>query len=134
MSSNPSLHKIMSLWILSYSLSKFFWGIIKIQIYKTTKNLITQKLMNHIFIRDFLLPSNPFKRGQHPSSMIQNVVLHKSRRQPMKIYPIQINILSNLHKCLQDKLCTTHMTLGPPLHFVQVQICYRGHMRSTLIH
>jgi hypothetical protein len=30
MSSNTSLRKIMSLWILLYSLSKFFWGIIKI--------------------------------------------------------------------------------------------------------
>jgi hypothetical protein len=66
--------------------------------------------------------------------MIQNVVLHNSRRQPMKTCPIQINILSKLQKSLQDKLCTTHMTPGPPIHFVQVQICYRCHMRSTLIH
>jgi hypothetical protein len=91
-------------------------------------------MINNIFIRDFLLPSNTFKRGQHPPSMIQNVVLHNSRRQPTKICPIQINILSMLDKSLQDKLCTTHMTPGPPLHFVQVQICYPRHMRSTLIH
>jgi hypothetical protein len=38
--------------------------------------MIIQKLMNNIFIRDFLLPSNPFKKGQHPTLMIQNVVLH----------------------------------------------------------
>jgi hypothetical protein len=90
--------------------------------------------MNNIFIRDFFLPSNPFKRGQHPASMIQNVVLHNSHRQPMKICPIQINILSKVHNSLQDKLYTTHITLGPPLHFVQEQICYPRHMRSTLIH
>jgi hypothetical protein len=90
--------------------------------------------MNNIFIRDILLPSNPFKRGQHPLSMIQNVVLHNSHRQRVKICPIQINILSKLHKSLQDKLCTTHMTLSPPLHFVQVKICYPRHIRSTLIH
>jgi hypothetical protein len=134
MSSNTSLHKLKSMWILLYSLSRFFWGIIKIQIYKTNKNLVTQKLMNNIFIIDFLLPSNPFKRGQHLASMIQNVVFNNSHRQPAKICPIQINILSNLHKSLQDKLRTTHMTPGPPLHFVQVQICYPCHMRSTLIH
>jgi hypothetical protein len=52
----------------------------------------------------------------------------------VKTCPIQINISSKLQKSLQDKLCTTHMTLGPPLHFVQVQICYPRHMRSTLIH
>jgi hypothetical protein len=96
--------------------------------------MIIQKLMNKIFIRDFLLPSNPFKKGQHPASMIQNVMLHNSRRQPAKICPIQINILSKLQRPLQDKLCTTHMTTGPPLHFVQVKICYPRHMRSTLIH
>jgi hypothetical protein len=66
--------------------------------------------------------------------MIQNVVLHNCHRQPVKTYPIQINILSKLHKSLQDKLCTTHMTPDPPLYFVQVQICYRCHMSSTLIH
>jgi hypothetical protein len=77
-------------------------------------------MMNNIFIRDFLLPSNPFKREQHPASKIQNVVLHNSRRQPAKICPIQINILSKLDKSLQDKLGTTHMTPGPQLHFVQV--------------
>jgi hypothetical protein len=81
-----------------------------------------------------LLPSNPFKRGKHLASMIQNVVLHNSLRQPAKICPIQINILSKLHKSLQDKLCTIYMTPGPPLHFVQVQIFYTHHMRSTLIH
>jgi hypothetical protein len=80
--------------------------------------------MNNIFIREFMLPSIPFKKGQHLASMIQNVVLHNSRRQPTKTYPIQINILSKLQKSLQDKLCTTHMTLGLPLYFVQVQICY----------
>jgi hypothetical protein len=91
--------------------------------------------MNNIFIRDLLLPSNPFKKGQHPVSlMMQNVVLHNSRTQPAKPCPIQINVLSKLQKYLQDKLYTTHMTPGPPLHFVQVQICYRRHMRSTLIH
>jgi hypothetical protein len=90
--------------------------------------------MTNIFIRDFLLPSNPFKKGQHPTSMIQNVVLHNSRRQPVKICPIQINILSKLQKFLQDKLCTTHMTPDPPLRFVQVQICYPHDMKSTLIH
>jgi hypothetical protein len=63
MNSNTSLHKITSLWIPSYSLSKFFWEIMKLQIYKTNKNLITQKLTNNIFISDFLLPSNPFKSG-----------------------------------------------------------------------
>jgi hypothetical protein len=66
--------------------------------------------------------------------MIQNLVLHNSRRQPTKTCPIQINILSKLEKSLQDKLCTTHMTPGPPLYLVQVQICYRRHMTSTLIH
>jgi hypothetical protein len=66
--------------------------------------------------------------------MIQNVVLHNSRRQSVKICPIQINILSKLQKSLQDKLCTTHMTPGPQLQFVQVQICYPRHMRSKLIH
>jgi hypothetical protein len=76
--------------------------------------------MNNIFIRDFLLPFNPFKSGQHPAFIIQNIVLHNSHRQPAKICPIQINILSKLHKSLQDKLCTTHMTPGQPLHFVQV--------------
>jgi hypothetical protein len=91
-------------------------------------------MMNNIFIRDFLLPSNPFKIGQHPALMIQNVVLQNSRSQPAKICPIQINILSKIQKSLQDKLCTTHMTPDPPLHFVQVQICYPHHMRSTLIH
>jgi hypothetical protein len=90
--------------------------------------------MSNIFIRDFLLPSNPFKKGQHPASMIQNVVLHNSRRQAVKICPIQINILSKLQKNLQDKLCTTHMTPDPPLHFMQVQICYPCHMKSILIH
>jgi hypothetical protein len=80
--------------------------------------------MNNIFIRDFLLPSNPFKKGQHPASMIQNVVLHNSRRQHAKTCLIQINILSKLQKSLQDKLCTTHVTPTPPLHFMQVQICY----------
>jgi hypothetical protein len=96
--------------------------------------MIIQKLTNKIFIRDFLLPSNPFKKGQHPASMIQNIVLHNSCRQPAKICPIQINILSKLQKSLQDKLCTTHMTPGSPLHFVEVQICYPCHMRSTFIH
>jgi hypothetical protein len=90
--------------------------------------------MNNIFIRDFLLPSNPFKKGQHPTSIIQNVVLHNSRRQPVITCPIQINILSKLQKSLQDKLCTTHMIPNPPLQFVQVQICYQRYMRSTLIH
>jgi hypothetical protein len=90
--------------------------------------------MNNIFIKDFLLHYNPFKGGQHLASMIQNIVLHNSRRQHTKICPIQINILFKLPKSLQDKLCTTHMTPGPPLHFVQVQICYPRHMRSTLIH
>jgi hypothetical protein len=91
-------------------------------------------MMNNIFIRDFFLPSNPFKREQHLVSMIQNVVLHKFRRQHVKICPTQINILSNLDKSLQDKLCTTHITPGPPLHFVQVQICHLRHMKSALIH
>jgi hypothetical protein len=90
--------------------------------------------MSNIFIRDFLLPYNPFKKGQHSASMIQNVVLHNFQRQAVKIYPIQINILSKLQKTLQDKLCTTRMTPDPPLHFVQVQICYPRHMKSTLIH
>jgi hypothetical protein len=85
--------------------------------------------MNNIFIRDFLLPSNRFKKGQHPTSMIQNVVLHNSHRQPMKICPIQINILAKLQKSLQAKLCTTHMTPSLPLHFLQVQIYYPRHMR-----
>jgi hypothetical protein len=66
--------------------------------------------------------------------MIQNVVLHNSRRQRAKTCSIQINILSKLQKSLQDKLCTTHMTPRPPLQFVQLQICYQRHMRSTLIH
>jgi hypothetical protein len=70
--------------------------------------------MNNIFIRDFLLPYNPFKKG----NILQNVVLHNSHRQPMKTCPIQINILSKLQKSLQNNLCTTHMTPGPPLHFV----------------
>jgi hypothetical protein len=60
--------------------------------------MIIQKLMSNIFIRDFLLPSNPFKKGQHPASMIQNVVLHNFQRQDVKICPIQINILSKLQK------------------------------------
>jgi hypothetical protein len=95
--------------------------------------MIIKKLANNIFIRDFLLPSNPFKKGQHPALMIQNVVLLNSHRQPAKICHIQINILSQLQKSLQDKLCTTHMTPDPPLHIVQVQICYPRHMRSILI-
>jgi hypothetical protein len=90
--------------------------------------------MNNIFVRDFLLPCNPLKKGQQPASMIQNIVLHNSRRQPVKACPVQINILSKLQKSLQDKICTTHMTPGPPLHFVQVQICYQCHVRSKLIH
>jgi hypothetical protein len=91
-------------------------------------------MTNHIFIRDFLLPSNCFNKGQHPASMIQNIVLHNSRKQPAKTCLIQINISSKLQKSLQDKLYTTHMTSVPPLHFVQVKICYPHHMRSALIH
>jgi hypothetical protein len=87
--------------------------------------------MNHIFIRDFLLPSNLFNKGQHLASMIQNAVLHNSHRQPAKTCPIQINISSKLQKFF---ICITHMTPGPPLHFVQVQISYPCHMRSTLVH
>jgi hypothetical protein len=90
--------------------------------------------MNNIFIRDFLLPSNLFKKGQHLALMIQNIVLPNSHRQPVKICPIQINILSMLQKFLQDILRTTRITPGPPLHFMQVQICYPCHMKSTLIH
>jgi hypothetical protein len=90
--------------------------------------------MNNIFIREFLLPSKPFNKGQHLASMIQNVVLHNSRRHPAITCPIQINISSKLQRSLQDKLCTTHMTPSPPLHFVQVQIYYPHHMKSTLIH
>jgi hypothetical protein len=67
-------------------------------------------------------------------SMIQNVVLLNSRRQPAITCPIQIDISSKLQRSLQDKLCTTHMIPGPPLHFVQVQIYYPHHMKSTLIH
>jgi hypothetical protein len=55
-------------------------------------------MKNNIFVRDFLLPYNPFKKGQHSASMIQNIVLHNSHRQPVKICPIQINILSKLQK------------------------------------
>jgi hypothetical protein len=91
-------------------------------------------MTNNIFIREFLLPSRCFKKGQHPTSMIQNVVLFNSRGQPTKTCLIQINISSKLQRSLQDKLCTTHVTPSPPLHFVQVQICYPCNMRSTLIH
>jgi hypothetical protein len=113
---NTSLHKIMSLWILWYSLSKFYI------------------LMNSIFITMFLLPSRRFKKGQHPTSMIQNIVFFNSHRQHAKTCPIQINASCKLQRSLQDKLCSTRVTLGPPLHFVQVQIYYPRHMRSTLIH
>jgi hypothetical protein len=91
-------------------------------------------MMNNIFVREFLLPSRCFKKGQHLALMIQNVVLHNSHRQPTKTCPIQINILSKLQRSLQDKLCTTHVTPCPPLDFVQVQIYYPRYMRSTLIH
>jgi hypothetical protein len=90
--------------------------------------------MNNIFIREVLLPSKPFNKGEHQATMIQNEVLHNSRRQPMITCPIQINISPKLQRSLQDKLCITHMTPGPPLHFVQVQIYYPRHMKSTLIH
>jgi hypothetical protein len=96
--------------------------------------MIIQKLTNNIFIRELFLPSKHFKKGQHLVSIIQNIVLHNSCRQPAKTCHIQINISSKLQRSLQDKLCTTHITPDPPLHFVQVQICYSHHMRSTLIH
>jgi hypothetical protein len=91
-------------------------------------------LTNNIFITEFLLHSKAFNKGQHPMSMIQNVVLLNSHRQPAITCPIQIDISSKLQRSLQDKLCTTHMIPGPPLHFVQVQIYYPHHMKSTLIH
>jgi hypothetical protein len=55
--------------------------------------MIIEKLMNNIFIRDFLLPSNPFKKGQHPASMIQNVVLHNFCRQPTNMSHINQYII-----------------------------------------
>jgi hypothetical protein len=85
--------------------------------------------MNNIFIRDLLLPSNPFKKGQHSASMIQNIVLHNSRRQPAKTCLIQINILSKHIFCASRNFDTTHMPPGRPLHFVQVEICYPCQMR-----
>jgi hypothetical protein len=90
------------------------------------------KLTNNIFIREFLLPSKPFNKGQHPASMIQNVVLYNSCRQTAIACPTQINISSKLQRSLQDKLCTTHMTPGPPLHFVQVHIYYPRHMKINI--
>jgi hypothetical protein len=66
--------------------------------------------------------------------MIPTVVFFNSRRQHAKTCPLQMNTSCKLQRSLQDNLCSTHVTPGPPLHFVQVQIGYSRHMRSTLIH
>jgi hypothetical protein len=50
--------------------------------------------------------------------MIQNIVF--------------FNTSCKLQISLQDKFGSTHVKPGPPLHFVQVQICYPRHIRSTL--
>jgi hypothetical protein len=126
--SNTSLHKIMSLWIPSYRISKFFCGIINKSKIENTK--IDEKYIHNCF----LLPSRCFKKVQHPTSMIQNIVFFNSRRQLAKTCPIQINTSTKLQRYLEHKLYSTHMTPGPPLYLVQVQICFQRHMKSTWIH